>query len=110
MPIIGIGLLLRLAWKLRSVAIDEDNLVVSSFTKSISIPWSEVVDVSEFLLSEPRIVTLHLRHKSDFGAKILFLAPYRSFAFLKPHPIVNEILQYSAANRSFRETESATIK
>lgn len=80
---------------LKKVSVDDRNLYVSNYRTEITIPLTEVSDVREFLLSEPRRVTIYLRSPTVFGSKIVFLATYRAFAFLSPHPIVDELIQMS---------------
>lgn len=80
---------------LKKVSIDDHNLYVSNYRTEITIPITEITDVREFLFSEPRRVTIHLRNPTEFGSKIIFLATYRAFAFLSPHPIVDELIQMS---------------
>ena len=72
---------------------DDRNLYVSNYRKEITVPISEIEEVREFLLSEPRRVTIRLRNPTEFGQNIRFLATYRAFAFLSPHPIVDELTQ-----------------
>lgn len=82
---------LWLFWPLKKIAIDDNNLYVSDFHTEITIPISEIEKVSEFILSKPRRVTIHLKNPTQFGRKIVFLAMYRPFGFLSSHPIVAEL-------------------
>ena len=82
-----------LSWGLKKISIDDNNLYVSNYRREITIPITEIDDVREFILSEPRRVTIHLKNPTEFGQKIIFLATYRWFAFLSPHPIVDELTQ-----------------
>ena len=82
---------LLLFWPLKKVVIDDNNLYVSDFHTEITIPFSEIERVSEFVLSEPRRVTIRLKNPTRFGRKIVFLATYRAFAFFSSHPIVSEL-------------------
>jgi hypothetical protein len=93
-PLISAMLLLYtgwLFWPLKKVSIDEENLYVSNFRTVIIIPISEIDRVTEFILSEPRRVTVHLKTATDFGQKIVFLGTYRAFAFFSSHPVVTEL-------------------
>ena len=82
-----------LSWGLKKISIDDNNLYVSNYRREITIPITEIDDVREFILSEPRRVTIHLKNPTEFGQKIIFLATYRWFVFLSPHPIVDELIQ-----------------
>lgn len=84
-----------LHWPIKQVRVDDDNRYVSNYKSEIVVPLGEIENVTEFILSEPRRVTIHLRNDTEFGRKIVFLAPYRAFAFLSPHPIVDELIQMS---------------
>ena len=91
--ILFVGYTVWLGWALKKVSIDNDNLYVSNYRKEITIPLSEIADVTEFLFSESRRVTIHLRKPTEFGQKIIFLATYRLFSFFSAHPIVEELRQ-----------------
>ena len=80
-----------ISWQIKYVAIDSDNLYVSNYFREITVPIADIDHVTEFLLSEPRRITIQLRTPSEFGPKIVFLGTYRGFAFLSPHPIVDEL-------------------
>jgi len=91
--VVILGMAIWMSWGLKKVSVDDRNLYVSNYRTEITIPISEIEDVREFLLSEPRRVTIYLRNPTVFGSKIVFLATYRAFAFLSPHPIVDELIQ-----------------
>jgi hypothetical protein len=98
MPIGFLLFSLWLAWGLKWVAIDAPNkrLYVSNYRKEIAIPFSEIVDVTEFILSDPRRITIHLRTETEFGKKIVFLGTYRFGGWLAgSHPIVKELKELS---------------
>ncbi len=82
-----------MSWDLKKVSVDDRNFYVSNYRTEITIPISEIAHVGEFLFSEPRRVTIKLHHATEFGDKIVFLATYRAFAFLSPHPVVDELVQ-----------------
>ncbi len=91
-----------LGWGLKWVAIDDANkrLYVSNYRKEISIPFSEIAHVSEFILSDPRRITIKLHHPTEFGQKIVFLSTYRFGGWLAgPHPIVKELQGLTSQQR-----------
>lgn len=96
------GFWIWMSWKLKKVSIDDRNLYVSNYRTEVTVPITDIEDVREFLLSEPRRVTIYLKQPTEFGSKIVFLATYRAFAFLSPHPIVDELIQMS-----YRQTMAA---
>jgi hypothetical protein len=90
---------LLLFWPIRKIAIDDNNLYVSDWRTDITIPISEIERVSEFFLSRPRRVTIHLKNSSQYGRKIIFLAPYEPFLFFRSHPIVAELNELARLKR-----------
>jgi hypothetical protein len=82
---------LFLFWPIKKIVIDDHNLYVSDWRMDVTISVIEVERVSEFIFSEPRRVTIHLKNPSQFGQKIVFLATYQTFSFFRSHPIVSEL-------------------
>jgi hypothetical protein len=82
---------LFLFWPIKKIVIDDHNLYVSDWRTDITVPLTEIERVSEFIISEPRRVTIHLKNPSLFGRKLVFLATYRTFSFFSSHPIVSEL-------------------
>lgn len=81
-------------WPIKRVLIDENSrrLYVSNYRREIAIPFSEIADVTEFKLSDPRRITIHLRNETEFGKKIIFLGTYRfAGVWAGPHPVVKEL-------------------
>jgi hypothetical protein len=78
-------------WPIKKILIDDRNLYITDWRTDATIPLTEIDRVSEFVFSEPRRVTIHLRNPSVFGRKIAFLATYRAFSFFRSHPIVSEL-------------------
>jgi len=99
----GYGVIYWQGIRLKWVSVDGHYLYVSNYLKEISIPLSQVCDVTEnrWLNSHP--VTIHLRSSSDFGDKIVFMPKVRFFAFFSSHPVVNE-LKGLATSRGARLT------
>jgi len=77
--------------RLKKVSIDDDFLYVSNFIKEISIPLSEIYDVTENVWFSIHPVTIHLRSQSEFGDKIVFMPTTRLFPFFSSHPVVSEL-------------------
>ena len=96
-PLIAISVAVFFGMRLKKVSVDDDNLYVSDYRIEITIPIREIENISEFYLSEPRLVTITLRSPSEFGQKIKFIATYRLFGTLSSHPVVDELWQLVAA-------------
>ena len=76
--------------RLKVVRVDGDSLYVSNYLKEISIPLSDVRDVTENVWVNIHPVTIHLRSPSAFGDKIRFMPKVR-FALFSSHPVVGEL-------------------
>ena len=77
--------------RLKEVSVDDQFLYVSNYLKEVSIPLSEIYDVTENKWINIHPVTIHLKSPSEFGEKIVFMPKTRSFAFFSSHPVVNEL-------------------
>ena len=101
--VVGCGFIYWECNRMKWVSVDERYLYVSNYLKEISIPLSDICDVTEnrWLNSHP--VTIHLRSSSDFGDKIVFMPKVRFFAFFSSHPVVSE-LKGLATSRGARLT------
>jgi len=76
---------------LKAVSVDDDFLYVSNYIKEISIPLSNIEDVTENKWINIHPVTIHLKSPSEFGDKIIFMPKVRVFAFFSSHPVVAEL-------------------
>ena len=84
-------------FQLKSVYIDEHNIIVKNFTKNISIPIENIVNVGEIQLwpGFEKKIYLKLNIKSDFGSVIKFI-PKEIFQFSfqglsVEHPITKKL-------------------
>jgi len=77
--------------RLKAVSVDDNYLYVSNYMREISIPLSEVSDVTENVWLNIHPVTIHLKSPSEFGDKIVFMPTVRFFAFFSSHPVVSEL-------------------
>ena len=78
--------------RLKAVSVDDDFLYVSNYLKEITIPLSDIYDVTENVWLNSHPVTIHLKFPSEFGDKIVFM-PKPRFSFFSSHPVVNELKQ-----------------
>ena len=76
---------------LKKVRLDSAQLYVSNFRKEISIPFGNLVNVTENRWINIHPVTIHLRVPTAFGQKITFMPPARFFGFWSSHPVVAEL-------------------
>ena len=73
------------------------NLYVSDYRKEITIPLSEIADVTENRWLNAHPVTIRFRNPTAFGDKIVFMPKLKYFAFWTGHPIVGELLNAAGA-------------
>lgn len=73
----GAGFVTLLTYWYRTVTLDGDQLLVSNYLTEISVPFSNIKDVTERRL-RGHPVTIHLKEVSEFGDRITFLAKSRS--------------------------------
>jgi hypothetical protein len=89
--IVGVFMFYWTCMRLKLVHVDDDYLYVSNYLKEISIPLSDIYDVTENVWINSHPVTIHLLSPSAFGDKIVFMPPVRFFTFFSAHPVVEEL-------------------
>ena len=85
---------------LKEVSVDDNFLYVSNFLKEISIPLSEIYDVTENVWLNSHPVTIHLTSLTEFGDKIVFMPKTRFFTFFSSHPVVNELKELARSKHT----------
>jgi hypothetical protein len=82
------------AWRscagLKRVRIDGTQLYVSNYLEEISIPFSNVVKVTEDRWTNIHPGTIHLKNATEFGDRITFMPKSRFFGWTT-HPVVHEL-------------------
>jgi len=83
---VGCAYLIWLSFgSLKRVQLGPTSIEISNYRDSISVPLSEIADVSENPLPRQwRIVTVKFRHPTPFGRSIEFMPPY-SFMTYSEH-------------------------
>jgi hypothetical protein len=89
--IVGIAFIYWSCIRLKDVSVDDNFLYVSNYMKEISIPLSDIHDVTENIWVNIHPVTIHLKSPSEFGDKIIFMPKVRYFSFFSSHPVVGEL-------------------
>lgn len=90
--IAGSAFLLWDTVRLKVVNVDEHFLYVSNYLKEITIPLADIYDVTENVWLNTHPVTIHLKSRSEFGNRIVFM-PKTRFLFFSSHPVVKELKQ-----------------
>jgi hypothetical protein len=96
--IAGSALWLFDAERLKYVSVDDDFLYVSNYFREIVIPLQDIYDVTENVWLKIHPVTLHLKHPSEFGDKIVFM-PKTRFSFFSSHPVVKELKRLAKSHK-----------
>lgn len=86
--------------KMKKVSIDGQNLYISNYLKEISVPLSDIYDVTEIVWLNGHPVTIHLKNPTELGSKILFMPKIRMFAFFSSHPVVSELKESARSSRN----------
>jgi hypothetical protein len=76
---------------LKRVRIDRTRLYVSNYLEEISIPFRNVMDVTENRWINFHPVTIHLKNATEFGDRITFMPKSRLFLGWTTHPVVHEL-------------------
>lgn len=77
--------------RLKALSVDGRFLYVSNYVDEITIPLSQISDVTENRWVKGHPVTIHLKSPSEFGDKIVFLPIIEPFLFWGSHPVVSEL-------------------
>jgi hypothetical protein len=75
---------------LKTVSLDERNLLVSNYRKEIAVPLSEVEQVAEVKQFKQKLVVMSLKRSTEFGREIKFL-PRAQVRLWKEHSVVGEL-------------------
>ena len=94
----GAAILYFTAMKIMKISADDKFLYVSNYPKEISIPLSDISEITQNIWVRGRPVTIYLKTVSPFGRKIKFLPKSRGFQFLQPNPVVAELKQMARTN------------
>lgn len=76
---------------LKEMSIDDDCLYVSNYFREISIPLTDVADITERSWINFHPVTVRLKRSSVFGNRITFMPQRGMLYFGSSHPVVAEL-------------------
>lgn len=94
----GSALLLFNGVRLKFVTVDDDFLYASNYLREIAIPLWDIYDVTENVWLNIHPVTVHLKHPSEFGDKIVFMPKTRFWVFAS-HPVVKDLKQLARSKK-----------
>ena len=75
--------------RLKKVRTDGSAIYVSNYLTEVLIPFDAVRDVTENRWINIHPVTIHFRHSTPFGNRIVFMPRFRFFNW-RSHPVVSE--------------------
>jgi hypothetical protein len=99
--IVGSLVILWLALRLWNVQLESGHLIVSNGSKEIRIPITQIEDITETRLWNPKMIKISLGRSSDYPDQIVFLAPMKFQFTFSDHPMVGELR--AAVERAKRE-------
>ena len=100
--IIGSAFMLRDTYRLKTVTVDKDALVVKNFTREIRVPMRNINHISESRLFKPKTISITVYPPCEFGDKIVFIPKisfHLSFILLREHPIVLQLRELSGVQK-----------
>lgn len=97
-----------LTWRLKTVKLDRDVLVISGYFRSIRVPLHQVASVSGSTLVSPDRVWITFSEPTQFGFNVVFLPVPRFLPGLSVHPIANELSALCAEARVKRTQQTAS--
>jgi hypothetical protein len=74
----------------KKVRTDGSAIYVSNYLNEVRIPFDAVRDVTENRWINIHPVTIHFRHSTPFGNRIVFMPTFRFFNW-RSHPVVSEL-------------------
>jgi hypothetical protein len=95
--VIGVLALYGFCMRLKRVRLRAGVLLISNYRSEIEVPLSGVARVTGSRLMNPELIWLRFRQPTDFGAEIMFMAPWRIFVGLSAHPMVDELRALAVA-------------
>jgi len=105
--IIGSTIILLATASLKCVKIEDADLVISNYIKTIRVPLSQIHSVSENYFVSPKLVWITFKAPTVFGDKIKF-SPVISlrdwFCAFHSHSIVKELRELSEIDKSHSDS------
>lgn len=88
--LVGAAEFLLVGRRLKTVSLEDGVLVVSDSGREVRVPLGDVERVTVSVLNS-ELVWVHLRRVTEFGAKIVFMPPWRFWRGFTPHPMAAEL-------------------
>ena len=91
LTVVGILALYLFCMRLKRVRLGPGVLLISNYWSEVEVPLSNVKRATGSRLMNPEFIWLRFRQPTEFGAVIIFMAPWRVFVGLSAHPLVEEL-------------------
>ena len=102
--ILGTFIIVAICVSLKTVKIENDNIIISHYFKRVKVPISEISKVTENLFFNIHPVYIHFKNRTDFGNKVMFMPPPHLSLF-RSHPVVKHLRDLveksGTSNKSF---------
>ncbi len=98
-----IGCSLYLLWfssRLKKVKLLGKHLIVSDYRTEELIPLSQIEEVKETRLWNPKLIKLNLKRPGKIGNEIVFIAPLGFYPVWSDHPLVENLRNIIKNNQS----------
>ncbi|CAN5501228.1 hypothetical protein BH10ACI2_BH10ACI2_25770 [soil metagenome] len=86
----------------RKVSVDDEDLYISNYLKEVSVPLSQILNVTDSGWATGHRISIYLRSPSEFGQKIDFLPRHSRIGLFPGHPVVRELFRLAHLNKPSR--------
>jgi expansin (peptidoglycan-binding protein) len=89
--IVGTFFILKLCAGLKRIKVDSRHLYISNYLREITVPLTQIENVTENSWINIHPVTIHFRGDTEFGQRVTFMPKVRYFGGWRSHPVVDEL-------------------
>jgi len=97
--VLGTSFILWTSAGLKRVRMDERQLYVSNYFREISVPFGEIIDVTQNRWINSRPIPIHFRDATAFGGKATFVPKWGIRFFWREDAVVSELKQLAGLAR-----------
>jgi hypothetical protein len=76
---------------LKVVRTDDEAFFVSNYRREVRIPFSQVDKITDNPRLNTKAITIHVRTKTEFGRKVIFMPTVDLSSFMSGHPMADEL-------------------
>jgi hypothetical protein len=89
--LVGSGIILWIALRLKTVTLNGDRLIIENYSQEDKVPLSSINSISETRFINPKMIKLNLYPPCVFGEKIVFIPKFKFYNPFGQHPIVKQL-------------------